>query len=688
MWNAKRPILVVILCWAVAVPVCWARTDDTISGRELLRARRQRDRRSERPPPRSRATRRTARTEAQQGQTRILHFPRDRSLGTLKVLTDTPEHHPSSVLYAYADQWEYVAQAKGDVAVPADKPLLLLVRRPAQDLSPLANLRPDDLHILSIEAYKERVYRPDETMMPHLSGLTGLEILHILGTNITNRGLQHIKGLKSLKHLALVCEPQLGNAALATVAELTGLEGLCLSNVTYSNEGGRITDEGLRHLGKLTSLKELTLVAPKVRGPGLAYLAKLPSLRNLTLAGENFGDAQMEYLQDIHSLKKLTLRWVPVTDAGMKYLGNLTNLEELRFKRFGVQHITEKGLAHISNLTKLTHLEGINVSDKGLNHLNKMTKLKKLSLHMSPVSNETEVLKSLKKFQFLEYLYLKPATDKGIAHVAQLTELRSLDIGGNKLTDAGLSQLAKIKSLEELDLQGEHITDAGMGHIGELTNLKSLRFGEAMMITDQGMAKLAALQSLESIDFELENATIAGLNHLNQMPRFTEIRIAVGSHGDAILNLSGLNQLKKLELRDFPVRDQDLACLAQLPRLEKLTIGGPISDAGLFHLGGLTNLHWLGIGADDDYAPHITDAGLSYLRNLNRLELLHISGVNNLTDEGLGHLGELKALRHLNIKSKNALSHAALQRLRNNLPNIQNFNVESERDQRRPRHRR
>ena len=80
---------------------------------------------------------------AEQTDSRIIHFPPDRSMGTLYVLgsnrVDTGSY----------DDWELLCEASGKVKVPAGKVLkLVLSKEAADDLSPLSALRSDDLTIL------------------------------------------------------------------------------------------------------------------------------------------------------------------------------------------------------------------------------------------------------------------------------------------------------------------------------------------------------------------------------------------------------------------------------------------------------------------------------------------------------------------------------------------------------------
>jgi len=135
---------------------------------------------------------------------RIIHFPKDRSLGKLKIQTGIPASPYDLDNSVWGNDWEYIGQAMGDVAVPVDKRVQLLINRAdSRDFSALRKLGPNDLYMLIIDYFVGPAIRPDETIMPHLGGLTGLKELHLYMNNITHKGLQHIKGLKSLKKLVL-----------------------------------------------------------------------------------------------------------------------------------------------------------------------------------------------------------------------------------------------------------------------------------------------------------------------------------------------------------------------------------------------------------------------------------------------------------------------------------------------------
>ena len=117
-------------------------------------------------------------------------------------------------------------------------------------------------------------------------------------------------------------------------------------------------------------------------------------------------------------------------------------------------------------------------------------------------------------------------TDAGLAHLAELTQLRSLSLNDTQIADAGLAHLVGLTQLQWLDLNGTRITDAGLAHLVGLTQLKELGLDKTR-ITDAGLAHVARLTQLKKLGLYNANITDAGLPHL-----------------------VGLNQLEYLDLVD------------------------------------------------------------------------------------------------------------------------------------------
>ena len=110
-----------------------------------------------------------------------------------------------------------------------------------------------------------------------------------------------------------------------------------------------------------------------------------------------------------------------------------------------------------------------------------------------------------------------------------------------------------------------------------------------------------------------------------------------------------MSKLQELELAHTAVTDAGLVHLKGLTNLQSLGIGGfgsKITDSGLVHLKGLTNLQTLNLFG----CPKITDAGLVHLKGLTNLQTLGLYSIQ-ITDAGLVHLKGLTKLRHLGLNN-------------------------------------
>jgi hypothetical protein len=98
-------------------------------------------------------------------------------------------------------------------------------------------------------------------------------------------------------------------------------------------------------------------------------------------------------------------------------------------------------------------------------------------------------------------------------------------------------------------------------------------------------------------------------------------------------HLKGLTQLEWLDLMDTPVTDAGLEHLKGLTQLQELYLGGTkVTDAGLDYLKGLTQLRTLYLGNTP-----VTDAGLEHLSGLTQLQFLCLENTQ-VTDEGAKRL--------------------------------------------------
>ena len=605
-------------------------------------------------------------TAGAESEERILHFPKERSLGRIMVINANIERQIKTFHFTvdgvdwHHRQAEYLGEAQGDVIIPAGKKTALILNKNAiKDLSPLLNLKPDDLYMFS-NMLTATNYPSVSKSMRYIAHLTGLKDLELGSTKITSEGMKHIIKMQSLE--TLILPKGLTNRGLSYVAQLESLKGLYFTENSVTNAGLK------RYLPKLTKLEELVLSGEQINNAGLVHLANLKSLKYLFLWGENFSDAGLEHLKNVPSLKILNIMNLPITDAGVQHLSGHGRLENLSLYN---TEVTDRGLLYLKSIPSLKKL------DLGKRHFD---------FENPPITDAGMV--HLAQIKSLEFLVLPPIgiTDKGLATISNLKNLKHLWVCGSDispLTDTALQHVSKLQSLEFLLISGTGFTDAGMDDLAKLTNLRELNLSYDNSITNEGLAKLKTLKSLERLTLDSKNITISGLSHLNALKDISFLFARGIKQDNSGLDISGLTKLEELWLTlkwsrkngvsvHDAICDEDLACLKNLKNLRFLSISGQksamITDAGIAHLRYLTNFTHLTIGS-----PYLTDKSLSYLANMKTLNSLTITG--NFTDQGLRHLEGLKALGLLRITSQNAIKRGAVMRLRKKLPNIHTFEV-------------
>lgn len=618
-------------------------------------------------------------------KSKVLHFPRDQFLGNLFLEDPHLGSHYlelgrdlslplglDSERVAMGGDWDFLALAQGDVAVPAEGNIKLSVglepqpedfrrmselsryayqhgsRKGPNDLSGLLALGPEDLYRLDVSAFVRRS-DADRRVLEPISHLTGLEILSLVDTGITNRQAPLLKSLSSLRALKLQRELSLGNAGLAVLQDLPALE--------YLDLWTGATDAGFKHLRHLPSLRWLRVRMGRLHGPGLANLATLPRLERLSLWGESgLTDRHLRYLEGCSQLKALTL-WgenYRFTDQALVSIGKLVALEELIFIRARTD-FTDAGIAHLKNLPHLRKLRLFyaELSDTSVRMLIDMPHLDTLT----GVSLTREAIAELETWPRPRELRVNLVHREGntdptpFAHLGALHSLERLHTEG---FDSELAYLENLRNLKDLSISGESITDRGLASVGHLRSLEHLTLSNwDSGFTKEGLNQLSSLTHLQTLD----------VSNYGQIPSKEQM---------SPLDLSSLTNLKTLVLQGRSLDKSDLRFLSKLHQLEWLILeNGPIDEGVFEYLGCLTQLkHLFVLGL-----TFSTGDSLAYLEGLPKLESLRLHG--NFDDQILRHLTGLPSLRQLHIETPTTIRPATRIFLQENLPVIQSIRIVS-----------
>jgi len=106
-------------------------------------------------------------------------------------------------------------------------------------------------------------------------------------------------------------------------------------------------------------------------------------------------------------------------------------------------------------------------------------------------------------------------TDEGLAHVAKLKEVVSLNLRDTKITSAGLAHLKGLAKLRRLHLERTQVGDEGIGNLVGLSNLEYLNL-YGTKITDKALDQLTGLKNLKQLYVWQTEVTDAGVENLTK----------------------------------------------------------------------------------------------------------------------------------------------------------------------------
>jgi hypothetical protein len=135
--------------------------------------------------------------------------------------------------------------------------------------------------------------------------------------------------------------------------------------------------------------------------------------------------------------------------------------------QFAEVPIRDEDLVHVGVLTDLEYLSflagrGEKITCPGLAHLRNLTQLRSLDLLAHPITDDS--LPLLEPLTQLEYVDLRSTriTDEGLKHLKLLKALRSVALSNNQISDAGLRYLKDLPNLKSLTLRYTKVTDEGL----------------------------------------------------------------------------------------------------------------------------------------------------------------------------------------------------------------------------------
>jgi uncharacterized protein (TIGR03067 family) len=251
--------------------------------------------------------------------------------------------------------------------------------------------------------------------------------------------------------------------------------------------------EAWQHIGRLSSLRELRIVASDVRGRPFEQIGGLKNLRRLTVINSKCSPTDLAQVGGLRNLEHLDIAFT-VFDENDTWrsgqLGQLTPGEREQIDRYlasrpagqaeqyrrmiEVAVLTDRALQHLRGLKRLRTMKLINtnITGSGLDCLKDLPALEELDLPL--IAFSADVARVLGGIQSLRRFRYADVTDECLAEIARLSRLEELELFGDGVTDRGAEHLRRLVKLRKLSIRGSQMTDGGLRQLADLPHLQYL----------------------------------------------------------------------------------------------------------------------------------------------------------------------------------------------------------------------
>jgi Leucine-rich repeat (LRR) protein len=240
------------------------------------------------------------------------------------------------------------------------------------------------------------------------------------------------------------------------------------------------------------------------------------------------------------------------------------------------------------------------ITDSDMPRLAQLPDLKRLDLSLTRISDRgLHALKTAPAIEDLNLYFAEQITDEGASVVRNWRHLRRLNLRGTKITDSTLEFVAAVPTIEWLDIGWAQITDTGLDRLTSLTHLRWLTMG-GNKLTDTSLQFLRQMPQIEYLDIGGQQRTDSGLWSL----LLTDTGIQA---------IATVTELRELRLSGTAVTSRGLALLQPLPKLERLSLQGcrRLRDDATSTLSTFHHLQWLDLkdsGLNKDAVARVRSA--------------------------------------------------------------------------------
>ncbi len=258
-------------------------------------------------------------------------------------------------------------------------------------------------HLVHLNLRKQQLLQENDLVL--LRQFEHLESLDLGESNLTDAGLRHLTGLTKLKYLNLV-GTLVTDDGLCQLSGLTNLKKLPIrnSNLSFTATTDMLIEGQQRSLSEALQITE-ALVPPgglprgesefldlrdfRLNESDLATISQYQPARTLFLPAMQISDQGLSYLRALHALKRLWIVGGKITRQGRSQLASLVNLEELFLTDCELEADAFASLGDSLPRLRVLNLSGSLRNGAELESLGKLTRLQILVVDSGSLSNVT-----------------------------------------------------------------------------------------------------------------------------------------------------------------------------------------------------------------------------------------------------------------------------------------------------------
>ena len=217
------------------------------------------------------------------------------------------------------------------------------------------------------------------------------------------------------------------------------------------------TNQLIVGLSRLSELRELDLTDANLEPEAFTGISRLKSLTHLDLQNSNFEGKDVFSLRNFPVLEVLDLRRTRISDSVVQQLCDLP-LKRLSLSR---NNLTPAAFARLSQLDELEELElvGLEVDLRSCNQIAQLSNLRELDLSRTTISDAgvRALSEGVPALETLTLDYCQRLSDAAMEPIAKLSNLKELSILGSNVSPSGVELLAGAK-LERIQVSPDAIS--------------------------------------------------------------------------------------------------------------------------------------------------------------------------------------------------------------------------------------